>query len=120
MKTASAYLAKQSPLALAGAAAVVLVVGYYLLRQGVKDAAAGVAAVGETVVDTGAGILTGNNVITQNQKNASGETVDAYQGYGILGTLGAATNSVLGGIPASIGETLGGWTFDIFGPKRPD
>lgn len=74
---------------------------------------------GRKVVTEAAGLVTGNNAITQNQTNAGGETVTAYQNAGILGTLGAVANSASGGILASAGESLGGWLFDKFGPKVP-
>lgn len=106
MKTPLDYLAKQSPANLAMGAGVLIVVAYVLARQAVKD-----------VADGAASIVTGDNIITQNQTNAAGETVTAYQGAGVLGTLGAVANSASGGVLASIGEKLGGWTFDLFGPK---
>jgi hypothetical protein len=55
--------------------------------------------------------------LTRNQKDLSGEKVTAYEGKGLPGTLGAAANTVSGGTLASIGEKVGGWVFDIFGPK---
>lgn len=109
MKTAVAYLTKQSPVSLAIGAAVILGVLYVVGRAAVTEVA-GVAA----------GIATGDNVITRNQSNAAGEKVTAYEGAGVVGTLGGAANSISGGALASIGETIGGWAFDIFGPKTPD
>lgn len=113
MKTAVAYLSKQSPMMLAGAGVLVIGVVYLLARQTVKDVVGAAGAVGQA----GVGLVTGNNAITQNQTNFDGEATSAYEGKGIFGTLGGATNAVLGGAPASIGESLGGWLFDIFGPK---
>jgi len=113
MKTAVAYISKQSPLMLAGAGVLVIGVVYLLARQTVKDV---VSAVGD-VANVGIGALTGNNAVTQNQHNFDNESTNAYKNKGIFGTLGGATNSVLGGLPASAGESLGGWLFDIFGPK---
>jgi len=75
------------------------------------------AKVATEVGKQGVGVLTGDNVITQNQHDFSGEEVTAYQGAGIAGTLGAAANSVSGGSLASVGETVGGWIFDLTHPN---
>lgn len=115
MKLPTAYLASKSPLALAAGASVVLIVIYVLGRKAVKDVAAAASAGAEVA----AGVLTGDNLITASAKNASGESTDAYKDRGILGTLGAGTNAILGGIPATLGENLGGWFFDKLGPKTP-
>lgn len=117
MKNAVAYISKQSPMALAGAAAIVLGVGYLLLRQSVKDVGAAVGSAASAAGDAAVSISSGDNIITRNSYDATGNKTDAYTGMGPLGTLGAITNTALLGIPASIGETLGGWTFDLFGPK---
>lgn len=53
----------------------------------------------------------------QNSTNADGTPQTAYSGHGALGTLGAAVNNLLGGIPSSIGENVGGWLFDHVGPS---
>ena len=83
--------------------------------------AGGVAVLGVLVVlgmlDVAGGIVSGNNALTQNQTNADGERVDAYEGKGVAGTVGAAANTVSGGILASVGQAIGRWTFDVFGPK---
>lgn len=82
--------------------------GFLLWRTG--------AAVVEALpkaADMVGGVLTGNNYITQNATNGAGEKTSAYEGWGVLGTLGAATNAVSGGVFASAGETLGGWLYDI-------
>lgn len=70
-------------------------------------AARGAANAAGAVVDYGSGLLTGNNAITQ------GARTDAYQGWGVVGTLGAATDRLLGGVPSRVGESLGGWLYDI-------
>lgn len=98
--------ALDNPLQLALGAALIIGVVYYLGRKTVKDVA---AAAG--------GIVSGNNAITQNQTNAAGEKVTAYEGRGVVGTLGAAVNSVSGGTLASLGEKIGGGLFSLFGPK---
>jgi hypothetical protein len=58
------------------------------------------------------GLASGNNAITKSART------DAYQGAGILGTLGAATDQILGGVPSQIGEALGGWTYDLLHPTK--
>jgi hypothetical protein len=62
---------------------------------------------GKVAVTQAAGLVTGNNAITQNQTDASGAPVTAYQGAGVAGTLGAAANSASGGVFASIGDWIG-------------
>lgn len=109
MKTAVAYLNKQSPVTLAVSAVIVIGVVYYLTGRTIGK-----------VADIAGGAISGDNAITRNQQNFSGESTDAYVDKGILGTIGAATNAASGGILASAGETIGGWVFDIFGPKPPD
>lgn len=64
------------------------------------------AQVATAAVDTGAGILSGNNAIT-----ASART-DAYQGAGVLGTLGAATDNLSGGVLSKAGQWLGSSLYD--------
>jgi hypothetical protein len=68
----------------------------------------------------GAGLVSGNNALTQNQTDASGNQVTAYQGAGAAGTLGAAANSASGGLLASIGEWLGGAVADVTMPYDPN
>lgn len=89
-------------IALGGAviAAAVFVIWY--AKKQLKDTA-----------DTAAGVVSGNNAITQNQTNAAGEKTTAYEGMGLAGTVGAAFNSASGGTFASIGEKLGGWAYDL-------
>jgi hypothetical protein len=60
------------------------------------------------------GLVSGNNALTQNAKNADGSAQTAYQGAGIPGTLGAATNLATGGVLSSIGDWLGGGLYDAF------
>ena len=54
-------------------------------------------------------MLTGDNSLTEGTP---------YAGAGVLGTVGAATNAVLGGVPQKIGEALGGWLFDLTHPGQ--
>lgn len=58
------------------------------------------------------GLISGNNAITQSATNAAGQPTTAYQGAGIVGTLGAATNAASGGVLASVGEWLGSTVYD--------
>ena len=95
-----------------GAVAVgvgVLVGGFLLWRA--SQVAGKVAG---DVVDTAAGIVTGNNAMTQNQTDADGIKTTAYEGMGVLGTLGAAANSVSGGWFASAGSWIGSSAYDLF------
>lgn len=92
------------PLALG--AAVVIAVAYFILRKAVGDVAKGAA-----------GLLTGDNAITQNATNADGEKVDAYESRGVLGTLGASANAVSGGLFASWGQYLADKAFSAFHPS---
>ena len=95
-------------LPLAIGAAIVLGVAYFLLRKTVEDVAKGAA-----------GLVTGNNAITENATNAAGEEVTAYEGVGFgLGTLGAATNAVSGGLFASLGQWIGDKAFNVFNPPK--
>lgn len=99
MKNAVAYLQKQNPLMLAGAAVLVLGVVYYLARKTISDA-----------VDAAGGILSGDNALTKGT---------AYEGAGVAGTLGAATNAVTGGTLEKIGSAIGGKLYDWFGSDPP-
>lgn len=64
------------------------------------------------------GALTGDNALTRNATNADGQPVTAYQGAGVVGTLGAATNAASGGYLASLGQWLGGAIFDLTHPTE--
>lgn len=90
--------------ALAGA----IVVGAWLLRR--VPAAVGNAA---------AGIVTGNNIATQTATNAAGTPTTAYQGAGIVGTVGATVNHASGGVLASIGEWIGSTVYDLTHSAAP-
>jgi len=74
---------------------LVLGVAYFILRKAIGAAA-----------DTTGGILSGNNALTDGT---------VYEGAGIAGTLGAATNVVTGGALEKAGDAVGGFFFDIFG-----
>lgn len=111
-------LAESQPLVV-GAAVLGLVLLYLVNKAGQATAGAVQAAGGAvaTVATQGVGLLTGSNFITENQHNAANQPTDAYQGKGVLGTLGAATNSLSGGAFASLGEWLGGKTYDLMNPS---
>ena len=83
-----AALDKQTVYIAAGVLGVALVAAYLLKK-------------------TAAGMLTGNNALTQNAKDANGNPVTAYQNAGVLGTVGAATNAASGGVLASAGQWIG-------------
>lgn len=98
----------ESPVGLAvavGLGLLVLYVGY----RAVKGAAS-------AAVNAGAGLVTGNNAITQNATDWGGAPETAYQGAGVAGTLGAATNAASGGALASLGNWIGGKVYDLLNP----
>jgi hypothetical protein len=85
--------AASQPIQFALGVAIVGVVGYFLVKR-----AAGVAA------ETAVGVIAGENALTEGT---------AYHGAGVLGTLGAVANKASGGSLQSIGESLGGWIYDL-------
>ena len=97
-------LSKQNPLLLAGG--VVLVVGalYYFARKAAGDVADAVQTATAKTAETIADVATGNNAVTRDTP---------YEGTGLPGTIGAATNDLLGGVPQRAGEYLGGWVYDL-------
>lgn len=72
----------------------VVAIGIYLFAK---------REVGEAVKGVG-GIVSGNNAVTRGT---------VYEGAGVLGTLGAATNSASGGVFERVGEWLGGSIYDL-------
>lgn len=94
--------ALDNPIQLALALGGVIALVYFIGRKALGAAA-----------DGAAGLVSGNSAITRNQTNATGDQVTAYQGRGVLGTLGAAANTASGGTLSSIGEALGGWIYDV-------
>jgi hypothetical protein len=70
---------------------VAVAVVYYIGKHVIS----GAVAAGGAVADAAGGVLSGNNRLTQGTP---------YEGDGVLGTLGAATNTVSGGALQSIGE----------------
>ena len=89
--------ATENPLVIAIAAAGAVAVVAYVLKQYGKAAA---EAVG--------GAVSGNNAITRGTP---------YQGAGVAGTVGAATNAASGGALQRAGESLGEWLYGVFGDK---
>lgn len=73
----------------------------------IKKAGGAIGSAATAVTDTAAGIVTGNNAVT-----AAART-DAYQGAGILGTMGAATDIASGGLFSRVGEWIGGKVADL-------
>lgn len=67
----------------------------------------------EAAADTVEGVASGNNALTEGTP---------YEGAGILGTLGAGVNTLLGGVPESIGhsEALGDFVWWMFGDEPSD
>lgn len=86
-KLASQALDNALPLAI-GAAVIVGVV-YYLGRKTISDSA-----------DAVGGIVSGNNAVTRGT---------VYEGTGTLGTIGAATDAVSGGVLSAVGEKISSW-----------
>jgi hypothetical protein len=43
----------------------------------------------------------------------------AYEGTGVVGTLGNAANQVSGGVLADAGTSLGGWLYEFMNPTPP-
>lgn len=93
----------KEPVVLLGLGIVAVLVVYYVS----KHAIAGAVAAGGAVADAAGGVLTGNNRLT---------TGTEYAGTGVLGTLGAATDAVGGGVFSSIGDAIGGTLADWFQP----
>ena len=104
MNNVLANLSKQNPVMLAGAALLVVAGVYFLSRKAVADVANAAKDASGAVVDTVTGVATGNNALTKDTP---------YEGAGVLGTVGAATNNLLGGVPQRAGEYLGGWIYDL-------
>lgn len=90
--------------------AVAAVVGIVLLRKlpSASDVWSGAQEVAHHTADTITGLATGNNAITQSARTT------AYQGAGVLGTLGATFDHLSGGNLSQFGEWLGGKTYDLF------
>lgn len=76
-------------------------------------AAAGAAYLIWRASQAGAGILSGKNALTKGATNAAGQRVTAYEGAGVLGTMGAAANAASGGYLATFGEWIGLKVYDL-------
>ena len=68
-----------------------------------------VAAAGSAAVNTVGGVVSGNNAITQGTD---------YEGAGVAGTLGAATDAASGGLFSDFGTWLGGSIYDWTHPAE--
>ncbi len=75
---------------------------------------------GAAVASAAGGVVSGNNAITQNTWDWGGNPVTAYQGKGIAGTLGAATNTASGGLFSSIGDWISGAVASVTMPYNPN
>ena len=84
--------------------------------------AAGLAAlyVVSRVAKAVPGIVSGDNALTRGATNAAGDKTTAYEGAGLLGTLGAGFNMASAGTFATLGESLGGWMADKFNGKAAE
>lgn len=88
----------------AGKWGVIVAVGavaFYVIARKTASAAT------DAAVDVVAGVVTGENALTKDTP---------YEGYGVLGTLGAGFNAASGGTFQRWGESLGGWLFDKLNP----
>lgn len=88
--------ALKNPIPVAIGIAVVLGAVYLIGRRVVVD-----------VASVPAGIVTGNNVITR------GARTNAYEGRGIVGTLGATVDRAGGGFFSWLGERIGRGVYDL-------
>ena len=86
----------------------VIVVGFLAWKAAGAAKVAAVAA-----ADAVGGAISGNNTVTANATDSNGNPVDAYQGAGVVGTIGAATNIASGGWFATAGEWIGGKAYDL-------
>jgi hypothetical protein len=87
-------------------AGVALVGGYILVKT--------VEGWGQKAASVGAGLVTGNNAITQSATDYGGAPETAYEGAGLLGTAGAAADIASGGLLASLGNSIGSGLYDLF------
>lgn len=92
-----AQLAKADPVKLALGAGIVLGVVYLLGRQLAKDAAGAVGAAADAISRVNEGT--------------------PYEGTGIVGTIGNATNQASGGVLAEIGGWIGRTIYDLTHPE---
>lgn len=83
----------ENPIQLAIGVGLVVTLVYFLARKTAGDAAQGVG-----------GIITGNNAATRGT---------AYEGAGVVGTVAGSIDKASGGVLSSIGESLGGWFYDV-------
>jgi hypothetical protein len=99
---ATKYIDKalQNPLQLALGVAVIAAAAYFIVRQTVGAA-----------LDGAGGLISGNNPITEGTP---------YEGGGVVGTVGAATDKASGGLLSTIGGWIGGKIADATEDKQTD
>jgi hypothetical protein len=85
--------AAAQPIQFAIGAGIVVAVAYFVIKR------AGVEAAKSAV-----GIVSGDNALTHGTP---------YENKGVVGTVAAAANRASGGYLQSIGESLGGWVYDV-------
>lgn len=100
----------------AGWALVILVgagVVYYIVEQ-LKQGLLGKSTPGSGGNGRTGGVAgaVGGTSDLQTSTNLDGSPRTAYQGKGLIGTLGAQTNNLTGGALSSLGEEIGGWFYD--------
>lgn len=88
--------------------AVVIGGAIWALKSAAGAIGQGVAQVADATVTTAAGVLTGDNVVTQSART------DAYSGTGVVGTVAAATDNMSGGFFSKSGEYIGTKLYDWF------
>lgn len=87
--------------------AIVAVIGVVTVLVATRAMAQSAATAAGAVVDYGAGLMSGNNGITSSARTS------AYEGAGVFGTLGAATDAAFGGVLSQAGEVLGGFVYNV-------
>lgn len=88
---------------LIGVGLVAFVVVHYLLKKDIEDVSGSVGEAVSGATEAIGGLATGNNSVTADTP---------YEGAGVFGTLGAATDAASGGIFSAIGEWIGGTIYE--------
>jgi hypothetical protein len=92
--------AVEQPIQLAIGVGIVVGIAYFLVKH-----------VGAEAAKAGAGLVTGDNALTKGTP---------YQNKGVVGTIAAAANAASGNVLQSIGESVGGWLYDVTHPSDYD
>lgn len=66
----------------------------------------------KTIGKEAAGAVFGSSTL-QRSSNADGSEQTAYDGHGLIGTLGAGVNNATGGYLSEFGEWIGGKVYDV-------